>query len=199
MGDLESYYHQENKFPPLIEVAIIHSYFETIHPYVDGNGRLGRLLITFMLCEKRIIEKPLLYLSLFFKEHRNEYYELLMNVRFEGNWENWIKFFLRGVRNTSKQAIETAKEILNLQKEHKQIIQSKMSQYKLSYPLYDLFCKNPILSIAHAARELNSNYQSIKNLMGNFTKLNIVSKYDDKSRNKLFQYTDYLKILRRGT
>lgn len=93
VGDFEKYYHIEKDLPPLLEAAIMHSQFETIHPYVDGNGRLGRLLITFMLCEKQILDRPILYLSLFFKENRDEYYRLLMDVRFKGKIEAWIEFF----------------------------------------------------------------------------------------------------------
>ena len=107
MGDLEKYYHAESNLPPLIKAAIMHAHFETVHPFADGNGRMGRLLITFLLCHKNILDKPLLYLSLFFKKNKDKYYDLLMRTRLNGDWEEWIKFFLRGVRSTSKEAAST--------------------------------------------------------------------------------------------
>ena len=102
MGDFEKFYYSQDTLPILIKTAVLHYQFETIHPYLDGNCRLGRLLITFGLCEQKVLQRPLLYLSLFFKEHRTEYYQLLMDVRFRGAWEEWIKFFLRGIRSTSE-------------------------------------------------------------------------------------------------
>ena len=200
MGDWESYYHAQKEVPPLIEAAILHSYFETIHPYIDGNGRVGRLLITFMLCEKKVLDKPLLYLSLFFKENRGQYYQLLMDVRFKGLLEEWIKFFLRGVRSISEEAITTGKEIRDLHSNHRELLKEKVAQYRITFPLYDLICKNPIISISNASKKLNSSYPTMKQAFENFLNLHILEPYEDKKkRNKLFVYSDYLKILRRGT
>jgi Fic family protein len=200
MGDWESYYRAQKDVPPLIEAAMLHSYFETIHPYIDGNGRVGRLLITFMLCEKKVLDKPLLYLSLFFKENRGQYYQLLMDVRFNGLLEEWIKFFLRGVRSVSEEAIITGKEIRDLHNNHRELLKEKVAQYRITFPLYDLICKNPIISISNASKKLNSNYPTTKQAFENFLNLHILDPYEDKKkRNKLFVYSDYLKILRRGT
>lgn len=199
MGDLENYYHSCSDLPPLIKSSILHAYFETIHPFTDGNGRLGRLLITFMLCEKKILDKPLLYLSLFFKEHKSTYYNLLMDVRFKGAWEEWIKFFLRGVRNTSNEAIATAKDIIFLQEFHKNLINDKLIKYSNSFKLYELLCNEPIISITDAVEKLDSTYPTVKALFDKFVELDILAPYDIKSRNKLYYYAKYLEILRRGT
>ena len=200
MDDFEKYYHTEKDLPPLIEVAILHSYFETIHPYSDGNGRIGRLLITFMLCEKKVLDKALLYLSLFFKENRSNYYELLMNVRFKGEWEEWIRFFLRGVRNTSREAIKTANEIRSLHGIDRQRISQQLSQYKLSFPCYELICGRPIISIPNAAKQLHSSYPTVSKTFDNFRKIGVLEPYSrTKRKNRLFVYSKYLQILRRGT
>lgn len=198
MDDFEKYYHEKKDLPPLIETAILHSYFETIHPYADGNGRLGRLLITFMLCERKVLNKPLLYLSLFFKENRPYYYDYLMNVRFNGEWGEWIKFFLRGVRNTSQEAIKTANEIKSLREKDKEIVLSK-SLHKISMQCYDLICRNPIISISSAVKKLNSNYPTVKRVFDDFLNLGIIEHYGAGTRKKMFSYTAYLQILRRGT
>ena len=198
MGDFEKYYHVEKLLPPLMKAAILHAHFETIHPYADGNGRLGRLLITFMLCEKGILDKPLLYLSLFFKEHRADYYDLLMKVRFEGRWEDWIKFFLRGVRNTSFEALRTAREILELQSKDRDRVED-VAHHKASFPCYDLICEQPIISISAASKKLGISYPSMKQTFDDFIRLKILSPYGQKKRNKLFSYESYLEILRRGT
>lgn len=200
MGDWEKYYHSQKDMPPLIEAALLHSYFETIHPYMDGNGRIGRLLITFMLCEKKVIDKPLLYLSLFFKENREQYYQLLMSVRFNGSLEEWIKFFLRGVRSVSEEAITTGKEIRALFSKHRELLKDKVAQYRITFPLYYLICKNPIISITSASKKLNTSYPTMKQAFEKFVSLNILEPYENgKKRNKLFVYEEYLKILRRGT
>lgn len=199
MGDLENYYHSQDPLPVLIKMAVLHSQFETIHPYLDGNGRLGRLLITFSLCEKKVLQRPLLYLSLFFKEHRSEYYQLLMDVRFKGCWEEWIKFFLRGVRNTSEEASRTAREILVLQQRDREAIKQKLSGYKIAFACYDYICRQPILTIPQVIKVLKSNYPTVKKVFGGFCELGILSPYGSKERNKQFQYHDYLNILRKGT
>lgn len=199
MGDLEKYYHEEDSMPILIKAALIHSQFETIHPYLDGNGRLGRLLITFALCEKKVMPQPLIYLSLFFKEHRLAYYEHLMKVRTDGAWEEWIEFFLRGVRSASIEATKTARDILDLQKNDRERISKNLGSYKIAFACYDYLCRKPILTITEVVEHLDSNYPSVKKVFDGFTSLNILSPYGEKERNRLFQYHEYLNILRRGT
>lgn len=199
MGDWESYYYKELNYVDLIKAAILHAHFETIHPYADGNGRLGRLLVTFMLCEKKILQKPLLYLSLFFKEHRSDYYNLLMDVRFKGAWEEWILFFLRGVRNTSIEAVTTANEIMKIQAKHRSLVNEKLSRYKLAGPLYELLCREPIMSITKAIKKLDSTYPTVKNAFEGLIQIDILKQYNLTAKEKFFVYADYLEILNRGT
>jgi len=199
MGDFEKYYHMEKDVVPLIEAAIMHAQFETIHPYIDGNGRLGRLLITFMLCEKKILDKPILYLSLFFKENREEYYRLLMDIRFTGKIEEWIEFFLRGVRNTSLNAIATANEVKSLIERHSSLIGGRLSLYSMSVPMYDLICRYPIFTVPQLRRYLGSTYPTTKNTVQKFIELGIVREYHKRGRTAYYSYSEYLEILRRGT
>jgi len=199
MGDLENYYHADDGYPLLIKAAILHAHFETIHPYIDGNGRLGRLLTTFMLCEKKILDEPLLYLSLFFKEYRSDYYDLLMDVRFKGDWESWIKFFLRGVRKTSIEARETVCELIDLEQQHKKILAEKYAKYSLTNKFYDLLCEKPIISIPEAQKRLNTTYPTMKKTFDNFLEADILAPYDSKKANRTYSYRKYLEILRRGT
>ena len=199
MGDFEKYYHMEKELVPLIEAAIMHAQFETIHPYIDGNGRLGRLLITFMLCEKRILDKPILYLSLFFKENRGEYYRLLMDVRFKGKIEEWIEFFLRGVRNASLNAIATANEIKILLEKHSALIGDQLSLYGMSNSIYDFICKYPIFTVPQLNRHLSSTYPTIKNTVQKFIEFGIVCEYHKRGRTAYYSYSEYLEILKRGT
>lgn len=200
MGDWELYYQAETQIPPLIKAAILHAHFETIHPYTDGNGRLGRLLITFMLCEKKVLEQPLLYLSLFFKENRDSYYQLLMDYRLNGEIEKWIKYFLRGVRNASEEAVRTAIQIHKLRTGHMELIKHELSKYRLSLPLYDLICEKPIITMTIAKKLLGTTYPSAKKIFMKFVNLGLLQPYGgEKKRNKVFSYEAYLKILRRGT
>lgn len=199
MGDWEKYYYAVTKNTDLVNAAILHAHFETIHPYADGNGRLGRLLITFLLCEKKILQAPLLYLSLFFKEHRSDYYQLLMNVRFKGEWEDWLLFFLRGVRSVSNEAAMTANEIRQMHIRHRVLINEKLSRYKLAVPLYDLVCKSPIISITMAMKKLNIGYPTVKNAFSGLIELGILKPHRMETKEKLFAYQDYLEVLKRGT
>ncbi len=199
MSDLEKFYHEETKIPDLIKAAIIHYQFETIHPYADGNGRLGRLIVTLMLSEKEVIDRPLLYLSLFFKEHREEYYDLLMKVRFEGAWEKWFKFFLRGVRHTSAEAAKTAKDILKLLEADKLKISRHITKSKNLLAAYEKICTMPIFTIPSLEKDLGVTYPTAKLQVDALVKMGILKEIDEKERNKLYSYESYLEILRRGT
>lgn len=128
LDDLEKFIHEDESLPPLIKVGLIHAQFETIHPFLDGNGRMGRLLITFILCSEGILRKPLLYLSHFFSSHKLEYYEYLQKIRDEGDWESWLKFFLQGVNEVAQEATTTATNIVQLREKHRQIIESHASR-----------------------------------------------------------------------
>ncbi|MBT3983024.1 MAG: Fic family protein [Bacteriovoracaceae bacterium] len=198
MGDLESYYHQDSKLPPLIKAAILHSHFETIHPFSDGNGRLGRLLITFLLCERKILDKPLLYLSLFFKEHKSEYYKLLMDVRLKGDWEGWIKFFLRGVRNTSFEAAKTARELINLVEAQRELISKEIKKLSYAHTIYSILIEHPVISVTRLSKEFNINYPTVQRTLDEFERRGIVN-YSLAPSGKVVKLTEYLSILKRGT
>ena len=192
-------YYKENDYTDLVNAAILHAHFETIHPYADGNGRIGRLLVTFLLCEKKILEMPLLYLSLFFKQHRSDYYQLLMDVRFKGLWEEWIEFFLRGVRSASNEAVTTANELCQMQTKHRMIINEKLTRYKLAIPLYDLICKEPIISISKIMKRLNTGYPTVKNAFDGLLGLGILRPHQLERKEKLYRYEEYLDVLKKGT
>lgn len=200
MGDLENFYHlDESGIPDLIRAAIIHYQFETIHPYPDGNGRLGRLMITLMLVEKQLIDRPLLYLSLFFKEHKKKYYDLLMDVRMRGDWEEWFKFFLRGVRHTSTEAVTTAKDILKLLNQDRIKVTKHSTKSKNTGVAFDRVCEKPIFNVTALAKDLNVTYPTAMQQVDALIKLGILVEVGNKERDRLFTYEKYLEILRRGT
>lgn len=200
MSDLEKFYHEDNStIPPLVRAAIIHYQFETIHPYADGNGRLGRLIITLMLVEKELIDRPLLYLSLFFKEHKARYYELLTDVRMKGDWESWFKFFLRGVRHTSTEAVATAKDILKLLQEDRTKITQLPTKSKNTAHAYEKILRRPVFTIPALAKDLNVTYPTAQLQVDALIKMGILKPADSRERDRVFAYEKYLDILRRGT
>ena len=201
MENLISYMNEANDgLRPLVQIAIIHAQFETIHPFLDGNGRMGRLLITFWLCQQEILTKPLLYLSYFFKQNRAEYYDRLMDVRKKGKWEEWIKFFLRGVAETSDESTKSAKEILELQKRCSDILLRKdgnNSHYQIL--LNDLFEK-PFIQRNDVMTVLNVSNPTAGAIIDVFCDSKIL--YDltpRRSRNKLYAFSEYINILNKGT
>ena len=198
MGDLEKYYHSEEKYPILIKAAILHSHFETIHPFADGNGRVGRLLMTFLLCEKKVLENPLLYLSLFFKENKQEYYKHLMNVRLKGDWEGWIKFFLRGVRQTSLQAAGTAKRLIKLRDSHRDILNTKLIKAKYANIIHDLLYRHPFIYFSTLHTKNGIAYPTIKRTAQLMEKEGLLLISENKNGQYLFLH-EYMKVLREGT
>ena len=198
MGDLENCYHTESELPMLLKAAILHAHFETIHPFTDGNGRLGRLLITFFLCHKKILDKPLLYLSLFFKENKSEYYNLLMRTRTNGEWEEWFKFFLRGVRSTSQEAAKTARELIFLREEQRSLIIGSLSQYTYAHQIYDIVTESPIISIAKISKKHEIPFPTVQRTADRLKKIGVVDITEDKY-GKVILFTKCLEILRRGT
>lgn len=200
LGDLENYIYEDDQMPALVKIALIHAQFETIHPFLDGNGRMGRLLITFWLCQQEILTKPLLYLSYFFKQNRAEYYDRLMDVRKKGKWEEWIKFFLRGIAETSDESTKSAKEILALQKRCSDILLRKEgnhSHYQIL--LNDLFEK-PFIQRNDVMTLLNVSNPTAGAIIDVFCDSKIL--YDltpRRSRNKLYAFSEYINILNKGT
>jgi Fic family protein len=202
---LEKFLHdQPSRTSVLIKAALTHVQFETIHPFLDGNGRLGRLLITLLLCSEGALKEPMLYLSLYFKTHRNEYYDRLQRVREDGDWEGWVSFFLKGVLETSQLAYEAALAILGLFDKDKRRIATLGQRAHSVLIVYEVIQSRPIFSapivrkvLAQKGLKLSEPtvYASIKYL----EKLGIVSEVTRKSRNRLYVYNDYMSILEEGT
>jgi Fic family protein len=200
MSDLEKFLHNDPiKTPTLIKAALAHVQFETIHPFLDGNGRLGRLLITFLLCVEDVLSQPMLYLSLYFNQHRQEYYDLLQAVRTEGEWEEWLRFFLTGVGETAEQAIHTSRALLRLFETDSQRIHSLGRAAGSALRLHHFLQARPITSIPKAAAALGQTMPTVTASMTNLEKLGIVRELTGYRRNRLFAYEAYIRILSGGT
>ncbi|MCX6908322.1 MAG: Fic family protein [Verrucomicrobia bacterium] len=200
LGALEKFLHDDPvKMPVLIKAGLAHAQFESIHPFLDGNGRLGRLLITFIFCAEGALVHPLLYLSLYFKQHRAAYYDLLQRVRTHGEWERWLKFYLAGIEEVSTGAADTAKKLLALFDRHRQQIQQLGKAASSALRVHDLLRERVVLSLAVAAKELNVSFPTVNKAMLNLEKLGFVKEFTGRQRNRLFSYEPYLKILRQGT
>ena len=200
MGSLEEFLHDKSeRFPTLIRAALSHVQFETIHPFLDGNGRLGRLLITFLLCEAGILREPLLYLSLYFKTNRQQYYEHLQGVRSDGDWEGWLAFFLEGVATTANQASQTARQILNLFEADGAKLATLGRSAGSALRVHNLMRRHPVLSIAKAVEKLNLSHPTLSKALSNLIELGIVREATGRRRDRLFAYGQYLAILNEGT
>jgi Fic family protein len=200
MGQLELFLHDERKdIPLLIKAGLAHVQFETIHPFLDGNGRLGRLLITFLLCAGGALHEPILYLSLFFKTHRQVYYDLLTQVRTTGDWEAWLEFFLRGVKETSEQAIGAARRIIALLEADRRKMEALGRPAASVLRVHQYAQTHPILSIASAAEEIGITFPTVAGAVEHMQKLGIMREITGKQRHRLFIYGSYLDILSEGT
>ncbi len=197
LGNLEKFLHDETvQLPVLIKAGLAHVQFETIHPFLDGNGRLGRLLITFILCVNGILEKPLLYLSLYFKTHRTQYYEHLQLVRTTGDWEEWLQFFLQGVVETANQAVTAAQSILKLFSAHQQKLANAATSSTVA--IYYYLQKFPISNAKRIAEQCKISLPTANKSLSHLLELNIIKEVTGKTRNKRYVYQDYLDILSEG-
>lgn len=200
MSDLEKFIHaEEQNLPTLIKASLIHVQFETIHPFLDGNGRLGRLLITLLLCASDALVQPILYLSLYFKEHRQIYYDLLQDVRTKGDWEAWCEFFLDGVKETATQASADAKRIIDLLERDRKRIGLIGKASKSALKIHEYLLKKPFLSITKTAKELKLSVPTTTNAVLKLEEIGLLKELTGGARNRLFSYTDYLAILTAGT
>jgi Fic family protein len=196
----ERFLHADHSgIPLLVRAAMVHVQFEAIHPFLDGNGRLGRLLITFLLCAAGALHEPILYLSLYFKTHRRRYYELLQNVRNTGDWESWITFFLEGVVETAAQATETARQLIALFETDREKVARLGRPAASTSRVHDLLQKRPLLSIPAATKELALSEPTVAKAMQHLVKLDIVREVTGKRRRRAFAYARYLDILSEGT
>jgi Fic family protein len=199
MKNLEDYIQRKDILAPLIKIALIHAQFETIHPYYDGNGRMGRLLITFYLCSISRLARPLLYLSFYLKKNKDNYYNLLNNIRVNGDWESWIDFFLKGVIEVSDNAIETAKKIIKLKDDVINKLLENNIGGKNAIKLVDLLFAHPFVSTTTVAENLHISMQTATNLINKFEGLDILAEYTGKQRYKRYYFVDYIKIIEEGT
>lgn len=200
MGALERFLHNEPvRMPTLLKAALSHVQFETIHPFLDGNGRLGRLLITFLLCAEEALSEPTLYLSLHFKTHREQYYDWLQKVRTEGDWEGWLRFFLTGVLETAEEAVKTAKSILQLFETDRREIQTLGRSASSTLRVHELMQSKPIISIPNATRLSGLSVPTVTAALKSLEKLGQARELTRRSRNRLFIYDKYIKILTQGT
>ena len=199
LGALEKYLHNDPEpTPVLIKAALAHVQFESIHPFLDGNGRLGRLLITLLLVAEGAIREPLLYLSLYLKQHRQRYYELLQQVRLEGDWEAWLTFFLEGVADTSEKATDTAKRILERSNRDRAKIAGLGRAAGSALRLHELLRRRPLLAVPAAVKELGLSAPTVGSSFEHLVRLGVVREITGKRRDRLFAYTDYLNILAEG-
>jgi len=200
MGNLEKFLHdQPQRTGVLIKAALSHVQFETIHPFLDGNGRLGRLLITHILCAEGVLQQPLLYLSLFFKQHRAEYYDRLDAVRLKGDWLGWLRFFLEGVDKTAGQAADTATRILELFDEDRSKIETLGRKAASAHRLHELLRRHPITTIPSGAKQLKLTAPTVRSAIASLGGLGIVREITGKQRDRAYVYDRYLQILDEGT
>jgi Fic family protein len=195
LGAWEKYLHTELREPLLIECALMHYQFEAIHPFLDGNGRIGRLLITFFLCEKGYLSQPLLYLSGFFERYRDEYYTRLLEVSRKGDWLGWIKFFLRGVSVQCKDALSDAKKILDLHTEYKSALEQTKKVPESAHRVLDEIFANPIISISRLSKKWGVAYNAVKTGVSRLIKIGILTELTEQRRNKLFFAPKLLDLL----
>lgn len=200
MGALELFLHDErDDLPILVKAGLVHVQFETIHPFLDGNGRLGRLLITFLLCAAGVLREPILYLSLYFKQRRTDYYDLLGRVRTKGDWEAWLEFFLAGVRDTAEQAADAARRILALFDEHRRGIEALGRPAATALRVFEYAQRHPILSIPSAAASIGLSAPTVAKSVGHMRRMGLLREITGRQRRRLFGYDAYLAILNEGT
>ncbi len=200
LDSFEKFLHDETQtLPLLVQLGLIHVQFETIHPFLDGNGRLGRLLITLLLCARGALREPLLYLSLYFKTHRAAYYDLLQRVRTQGVWEEWLAFFLEGAEVTAKQAADTAVELIRLFEADRKRIQAIGRSALSALRVHEYMQKKPLINIGLAARALNLSVPTVSGALARLAELGIAREVTGRERDRIFAYTQYLNIVSAGT
>lgn len=200
MGKLELFLHdQPHATPVLLKAALAHVQLETIHPFLDGNGRMGRLLIVLLLCDQQVLHTPMLYLSLYFKTHRQRYYELLNKVRMTGDWEAWLDFFADAVITTATQAAETTKQLLDLSNQDRNKINSLGRGAASALRVHRALMEHPIASSSLLVKNTGITAATVNKALGHLEQLGIVKELTTQKRNRLFSYTSYIQIMNRGT
>ncbi len=199
MSDLEKYIHADDETDVLIRAALIHYQFETIHPFLDGNGRVGRLLITLFLMEKKILTTPALYISYFLKKNRIEYYDRMTEVRAKGNYEQWVKFFLQAIIESAEDATAAIDELTSLHNANVTVISKLGRASKNALLVFNHLESNPIIEIGKTSEVLNISFNTVSSAVKRLVDVGILVQTSDSSRNRTFAYEAYLDILRKGT
>ena len=195
LSDLEKFVHAKDAMPALVKIGLIHAQFETIHPFLDDNGRMGRLLISFLLFQSEILLKPVLYLSHYFKQHRQRYYDLLQNVRDNGDWEIWLKFFLTAVSEVSLEATETARQIVALREHHRRCIVDSFGRATANgLTVLESLYSQPIITVKNIANMTGVSFTAANKLMNRFVEEKILIESTGQARNRQFRYTDYINL-----
>jgi Fic family protein len=200
LGEFERFLHNDqHKLPVLIQAGLAHVQFESIHPFLDGNGRVGRLLITLFLCAKGALSEPLLYPSLYLKTHRGQYYDLLQRVRTEGAWEDWLAFFLEGVASTAQEAAEIAERTLKLLAKDRSKIETLRRASESALRVHELMQTNPYIRINNATKALKLTVPTVTKALNNLVRLGIVKEVSGKQRDRLFAYSRYVSLVSGNT
>lgn len=200
LGAFERFMHEDrSRLPALIKAGLLHVQFETIHPFLDGNGRIGRLLVTLYLCANGVLQKPLLYLSLFFKTHRADYYRLLQEVREHGHWEAWLDFFLAGVAETANQAFDAATRIVDLFKEDRERVTAQSDRAGSSLRIHESFQQHPFLTANQLVQHTGLSAPTVNAALADLERFGILEEITGRKRGRVFSYRAYLNILSEGT
>jgi Fic family protein len=199
LSDLEKYLHTDDALPPLVRIGLVHVQFETIHPYLDGNGRIGRLLITLLLEHWSLLSAPLLYLSLFFKRHRAEYYRLLSTVREQGDWEAWIDFFLEGVATVADEAVSTARDVFGLVSADRQRLLAATGASVTAVRLLEQLPVHPVITVPGVVELLETTKPTASKVIQTLERVGVLVETSGRRRDRTFAYKAYLDRLRAGT
>jgi Fic family protein len=200
MGKLELFLHdQPKKTPILVKAALAHVQFETIHPFLDGNGRLGRLIISLLLCSEKVLKEPMLYLSLYFKTYRQRYYELLNKVRLSGDWEAWLDFFADAVINTATQAVETARQLMKLSEEDEEQINGLKRISGSAHLIHKVLLEHPIASPNRIQEKTQLSPATVNACLREIEGLGIIKEITGQKRNRIYSYVEYIRIMNEGT
>lgn len=199
LGDLEHAIHDESDLPPLVRVGLLHAQFETLHPYLDGNGRLGRLLITLLLRHWGLLSRPLLYLSLFLKMHRQEYYRRLDAIRTDGDWEGWLGFFLEGVAVVASEAVATARHLHAIVEEDRKRLHARGDATVLGLRLFERLPQHPIVTVNRVVALLDCSRPAAAKALRVLVAAGVLSAIGERKKNRAFGFRNYLDHLREGT
>ena len=191
--------NSEDDWDPLIKIALIHYQFETIHPFLDGNGRIGRLLIAVFMIEKKLLSHETLYISYFLKRNRIEYYDRLNDVKTKGNFEQWLKFFLLATYESAQDAITTIDELINLHNRNYEIVNNTGKSAKTVIKVFKHLESSPIIDIKKTSAALKLSFNAVSNAVNKLVELGILMQTENVRRNRVFAYEEYLGILRKGT